>query len=258
MISTQRRYGWRRDRPDQRDLKFHLPRLASLPSHVDLRAKFPACYDQGALGSCTANAIAGAVQYARRVAGEDPDFVPSRLFIYFNERLMEGTRLEDSGAPIRTSVQTVVKHGVCPEFGTGRTSWAYEPHRFADMPNDECYVFGRDHQAIEYRRVAQSYVDLRTALAAGYPVVFGFAVYESFESDEVAASGGVPMPSYSEASMGGHAVLAVGYDDPSHRFIVRNSWGAGWGDRGYCYMPYQYLLSPDLAADFWTVSKVEA
>ena len=99
---------------------------------------------------------------------------------------------------------------------------------------------------------------MKGCLAAGYPFVFGFAVYESFESKEVAQSGVVPMPKPGERVLGGHAVMAVGYDDEQRNFIVRNSWGSGWGQDGYFLMPYHYLHDPNLASDFWTVRMLSA
>jgi C1A family cysteine protease len=94
---------------------------------------------------------------------------------------------------------------------------------------------------------------MRGCLAAGYPFVFGFTVYSSFEGQEVAKTGVVSMPTPDEQVVGGHAVLAVGYDDASQAFIVRNSWGAGWGQEGYFTMPYAYLTTRALSSDFWTI-----
>jgi C1A family cysteine protease len=256
-----RRYGWKPDLPDKRDRVYALARPQPLPARVDLRERFPVpAYDQGELGSCTANAVAAAVQYLRRQAGEAPEFVPSRLAIYFNERLMEGTRLDDAGATIRDSVKSVVRFGVCPEESSPPQpyDWPYRPERFVLAPPDAAYVFGRAHQAVEYARVNRSLSDLRGCLAAGFPFVFGIAVYESFESAEVARTGVVPLPGQNEAMLGGHALSAFGYDDASHSFIVRNSWGSGWGQKGYCLVPYAYLLDDELADDFWRVTRIEA
>jgi C1A family cysteine protease len=247
-------YGWVPDLPDGRDLLYAAPpkALAKLPSKVDLRSNCPPVYDQGELGSCTANAIGAAFEFdqlkQRRKA-----FTPARLFIYYNERAIEGTVDSDSGAQIRDGVKSVAKQGVCDE-----ANWPYEIDEFRRKPSPECYREGRSNQAIRYLRLTQSLGQLKGCLAEGYPFVFGFAVYESFESREVAKTGHAPMPKAHEAMLGGHAVLAVGYDEAKQWFIVRNSWGRGWGMRGYFTMPYPYLLQPSLSSDFWTIRRVEA
>lgn len=124
-------------------------------------------------------------------------------------------------------------------------------------PDPQCYADAIKHEALTYQSVDQNLADMKGCLASGYPFVFGFTVYPSFESDEVARSGIVPIPGASEQTLGGHAVLAVGYDDTKNMFIVRNSWGSGWGLAGYFYMPYAYLLDNNLANDFWTIRVVE-
>jgi C1A family cysteine protease len=256
-----KRYGWIRDLPDQRDLSYAAPlaRLKRLPRAVDLRRGFPPVYDQGDLGSCTANAIAGAFQFVRRKERLRPDFVPSRLFVYYNERVLEGTVNEDAGAMLRDGMKVCAKLGVCPERSAPPRAgdWPYEPARFAVKPPAACYRVALGYQVVSYRRVAQSLAQMRGCLASGYPFVFGFTVYDGFESDEVARTGEVPLPGPGERALGGHAVVAVGYDDATQRFLVRNSWGPRWGKKGYCTMPYGYLGEPNLAADFWTIRQTE-
>jgi len=225
--------------------------LSALPAKVDLRAECPPVYDQGQLGSCTANAIGAAHAFAQ-LRQFKRDFMPSRLFIYFNERVMEHTVETDSGAMIRDGMKSVAKVGVCPE-----ALWPYDINRFSDKPSDKCYTEAEKNQAIIYRRAIQNLHQLQGGLASGSPVVFGFSVYESFEGPDVARTGVVPMPRHDEKLLGGHAVLAVGYDDASQQFIVRNSWGTGWGQDGYFMMPYAYVTNPQLAQDFWTLETVE-
>lgn len=247
-------YGWLPDLPDGRDLLYAAPltALPELPPNVDMSGDCPPVYDQGQLGSCTANAIGGALQFDQMKQG-DNDFVPSRLFIYYNERVMEGTVHSDSGAQIRDGVKSVGKQGACKEDPT----WPYQINKFDDKPPEEAYKQGKRHQAIRYLRLTQALSQLKGCLADGYPFVFGFVVYESFESQEVADTGKVPMPKAHEAVLGGHAVLAVGYDEGQQRFIVRNSWGDNWGMDGYFTMPYPYLLQGSLSRDFWTIRRVE-
>jgi C1A family cysteine protease len=247
-----KRYGWIPDLPDHRDLLFTAPAGLTLPPRIDLRDECPPVYDQGELGSCTAHAIAGAVECAMRRQGLADTFTPSRLFIYYNERVIEGTVDEDAGAMLRDGIKSVARLGAPHE-----RLWPYEIARFRTKPGVPVYRDGLFHQALLYRRVARTLDQLKVCLAAGFPFVFGFAVYESFESDAVRRTGRVPMPKPHEALLGGHAVLAVGYDDTHDVFLIRNSWGNAWGDGGYCTMPYAYLVESNLSDDFWTITLLE-
>jgi len=254
-LRTQKiqRYGWIPDLPDHRDHLYAAPvvHLAKLPAKVDLRGKCPPVYDQGQLGSCTANAIGAAIQFDRMKQKLSPNFVPSRLFIYYNERVIEGTVKSDSGAQIRDGIKTVAHDGDCTE-----KEWPYDIAKFAAKPPPQCYKDALKYKAVTYQRVVQTPSQLKGCLASGYPIVFGFTVYESFESDAVAKTGQVPMPKPNEKTLGGHAVLAVGYDESAQRFIVRNSWGKNWGIKGYFTMPYGYLTDSNLSDDFWTIRVV--
>lgn len=256
------RYGWTPDLPDQRDFSYQAPHPAAvaLPAQVDMRPNCPPVYDQGQLGSCTANAIAAAIQFDQKKEGL-PEFTPSRLFIYYNERVMERSVTIDSGAQIRDGIKSVAKQGVCSE-----TSWPYDDTNknpapcpkcpYATKPPKTCYVEAKSHLVTSYQRLIPTLDRLRGCLASGYPFVFGFTVYESFESEEVATTGVLGMPTPEEHVVGGHAVLGVGYDDAKQQFIVRNSWGTNWGQAGYYVMPYAYLTNTNLSDDFWTVRTV--
>jgi C1A family cysteine protease len=245
-------YGWIPDLPDHRDYIYSAPAevLASLPTSVDMRSQCPPIYDQGEVGSCTGNAIAGAVQFDL-MKQHIQDFIPSRLFIYYNERVMEGTINSDSGASIRDGIKSVVNQGVCPE-----TEWPYDTNKFTDEPSQQCYTDALKTKAASYSTVAQTLSQMKGCLASGYPFVIGFTVYQSFESEEVAKTGAVQMPSPDDGVVGGHAVLVVGYDDSQNSFICRNSWGTEWGMGGYFSMPYAYLLDENLSDDFWTIRMV--
>ena len=250
MPYSPKRFGWIPDIPDQRDHLYAAPiqALRELPKEVDLRAHCPPVYDQGQLGSCTANAIGAAVQFDRKKQELTPDFIPSRLFLYYNERAMEGTIDSDSGAMIRDGIKSMSKLGDCPE-----DEWPYEISHFRERPPAKCYTHARKYKAVLYQKVARNLNQMKGCLATGYPFVYGFTVYDSFDSQEVADTGNVPMPATEEQILGGHAVLAVGYDDTNQRFTVRNSWGTEWGMQGYFTMPYAYLIDANLADDFWTV-----
>jgi C1A family cysteine protease len=248
------KYGWRPDLPDARDLLFEPPTTRkTLPASVSLRDKLPQSFDQGALGSCTGNAIAGAVLFAELAslnggAAVHPPETPSRLFIYYGERVIEGDVGEDNGAQIRDGIKVVAKEGAPPE-----SLWPYDIKQFAAEPPKAAFSEALKHRATEYRRVPRDRI--RDALAAGFPVVFGFTVYESFETREVEETGVLNLPEPGESVVGGHAVLAVGYDDATQRYTVRNSWGPDWGDHGHFTMPYAYLDNRGLSSDFWTVTK---
>jgi C1A family cysteine protease len=244
-------YGWVPDMPDLRDYLLALPRT-TVPARTDLRPLCPPVYDQGELGSCTGNAIAGAMQFERKKQ-KLADFSPSRLFIYYNERVIEGTVSEDSGAMIRDGIKAVAKLGAPDE-----KEWPYDISQFAVKPPDAVYADALKDRAVRYARVPRTLLSMKRCLAKGFPFVFGFSVYESFESSAVEKTGKVPMPKTSEQQLGGHAVLAVGYDDKTKRFTVRNSWGSSWGLKGYFTMPYDYLLNPDLADDFWNIQLLTA
>jgi C1A family cysteine protease len=223
---------------------------ATLPARADLRPICPPVEDQGQLGSCTAHALTGALETL-----ENKDKLPlvqmSRLFVYYNERAIEHTITQDSGAMVRDGIKALVKQGCCAE-----SKWPYAVSKFTSKPTAACYKDGMDHQITSYQRI-DTLDQMRACLAAGFPFVFGFTVYESFESQAVAKTGTVNMPKTTERPLGGHAVLAVGYDDKAKRFTVRNSWGPGWGIKGYFTVPYAYLESRDLADDFWTIRRGE-
>jgi C1A family cysteine protease len=248
------RYGWLPDLPDHRDHLYAAPgaMTAAPPVRVDLRAQCPPVYDQGQLGSCTANAIAGAIQFDRMKQKLAEIFTPSRLFIYYNERAMEHTVASDSGAQIRDGIKSVGQQGDCPE-----TEWPYVIASFKTRPPKSCYADALKYKAVLYQRVTQTLSQLKGCLASGWPFVFGFTVYESFESATVAKTGHASLPKSGETVVGGHAVVGVGYDDAKQWFVVRNSWGNSWGMKGYFTLPYAYLTAKNLASDFWTIRVVQ-
>lgn len=245
--------GWHPDLPDFRDHGYELSAPITLPPRVDLRETgfLPPVYNQGDLGSCTGNAIAAAFDFERAKQGKS-FITPSRLFIYYNERDMEGTVADDAGAAIRDGIKSVRRLGVCPE-----SEWTYDINRFADKPTVECYADALNHQVLRYRRIGPSEHQMLNCLANGYPFVFGFSVYDSFEADEVERTGIVPMPQDTEQLLGGHAVLCVGYDLAKRIYLIRNSWSETWGEGGHCWMPFEYLTSPNYADDRWAIKLVE-
>jgi C1A family cysteine protease len=261
-------FGWKPDLPDHRDHVYAATAavLKKLPPKVDLRPKCPPVYDQGRIGSCTANAIGAAVPFGRRNAKQKPDFVPSRLFIYYNERAIEGDIGTDGGAQIRNGIKSVVKQGVCPE-----AVWPYDDTpALSDSgpwpkgakptvkPSSEAFKTAQKYQAISYQRLPRVLNSFRGCLAEGHPFVFGFSVYSSLYGPDGMPLSTIPLPGAKDEQLGGHAVLAVGYDDSKQVFIVRNSWGKNNQDKGYFYLPYAYLTDAGLSDDFWTIKSVEA
>lgn len=260
--------GWRRDLPDHRDFAYAAPAdvLTALPTKIDLRSDMPAVYDQQAIGSCTANAIAGAIQFDRSKLAETPDFVPSRLFIYWNERNMEHSVPLDAGAELRDGIKSISRYGAPPENDWPYVATPADPNTNLFPPNSApvnkpstaAYTEGAKHLALSYFRVQQTLSQLKGCLAQGFPFVFGFAVYSSIYDSHGQPVITLPMPRSSDAILGGHAVLAVGYQDSTNTFICRNSWGPSVQDHGYFYIPYAYLLDMNLAGDMWTVRKIAA
>ncbi len=251
-------FGWRPQLPDQRDLTYSSPAHVSvdLPEFLDLRKEMPPVYDQGKLGSCVANAVGAALQHERMKHNlPEGKRVPSRLAIYYGARSIEGSIQSDSGSEIRDAIKYIAKTSVPFEDGDG--GWPYDITKYRNKP--PVGVF-KDDKSIEYLSIPQSLQQLRSCLAEGWPVAFGFQVYSGLDAPSAAKndlsdpmSGRLIMPKSNEAPLGGHAVMLVGYDNPNQVFLVRNSWSAAWGLRGYFIMPYSYVLRADLASDFWTI-----
>ena len=250
--------GWLPDLPDQRDFVFDSPSVlgvAPLLEQVDLRSECPPIYNQGRLGSCTANALAAVFDFDRKKEGKS-FMTPSRLFIYWNERELEGTVLSDAGASIRDGVKVLRKVGTPPE-----TDWPYDIALFTERPSARAFSDAQKNEALSYQRILTPHNDpthdMLACLTRGYPFVTGITVYESFEGPEATKTGLIPMPGRDERILGGHAVVVVGYEQDKQHFICRNSWGEDWGDNGYFYLPFAYLTNRGLASDMWVIKTVE-
>jgi C1A family cysteine protease len=279
-IMDQKGLGWLPDYPDFRDYTLEHENIApmlnkakvskplkALPTTVDLRAWCPPIEDQGALGSCTANAGVGLVEYfERRAFGRHID--ASRLFLYkVTRNFLHWTG--DTGAFLRTTMGALVLFGVPPE-----EYWPYAIPTFDKEPTPFCYAFGQNYQAIKYYRLDPTgtgpdtlLARIKSNLAAGLPPMFGFTVYSSIS--QASTTGKIPLPTSGEKLEGGHAVVAVGYDDKlkikntnhgaaetTGAFLIRNSWGTGWGNTGYGWIPYEYVRK-GLAEDWWSLLKQE-
>lgn len=239
-------------KPDQLDLRDYIfrPQFLThpkeLPNVIDLRTQCSPIVDQGELGSCTANAIASGLREYLLLKEKQPWEALSRLFLYYEERLMEGTVNEDNGAEIRNGMKALKNAGVCPESEN-----PYDSSKFTNPPTLENILDAKQYKISEYQRVSNLTM-LKAALAEGQTVVIGVKVYSSFEIDEVIETGFVPIPNIAKENLlGYHAILAVGYDNINQLVIGRNSWGINWGDKGYLYLPYQFWTD-NLILDMWT------
>ena len=208
-------------------------------------------YDQLHLNSCSANAIAAALRFDEIKEGMSGVPSPSRLFIYYNERVLAGLVGTNSAVPLREGYRTIVKLGACPE-----AMWPYNVRRFRSRPTPPCYRAALRRRAIAYYRIRRSISHLRACLVEQSPFVMALGVHQSMMSRAVKKTGMVPLPTRRDPLLGGHAVLVVGYDHARRLLVFRNSWGTTWGDRGYGYLPYAFIASPDLTWDFWTLRRV--
>jgi len=226
----------------------------SLPSKVDLSRSFTPPPDQDELGSCTANALVTVMLYAQSMRGQESINNLSWLYIYWQARYLEDTISKDVGASISDGILALLTKGVCREY-----LWRYEAGNMAKKPTKIADIDAIKHKLDpnEINAVAPNLMVMKLLLKLDTPIIGGIVLYESFMSTEVAKYGLVPMPNTrTEQYLGGHAVVFVGYDDSKKAFLVRNSWGTRWGQKGYFWLPYAYTTNPNLAFNFWKITKI--
>ena len=242
------KYHWVKDKIDTRDHLYQLTNAAQ-SNVVDLRQYCSTIEDQGNLGSCTGQAIAGAIELLHKRQNRTLDI--SRLFIYYYERVLIGTVNYDSGAYIRDGIKVCYKYGAPTE-----NLWPYNIRKFRTVPQKTALIDAAKRKVTSYQRAAD-FNQVIDAITSGYPVTIGFSVYSSFDSPTVARTGIMPYPNVNkEKLLGGHAVLLVGYNKNNNTFIARNSWGTRWGDQGYFYMPFQVIQNNRMSSDFWVVKSI--
>jgi C1A family cysteine protease len=255
LLSSNRIYNLIPDIKDERDFMFKAEKLkvdkVILPSSLDLSVNMPPILDQESLGSCGPSQISNCMRYCLTKLKFD-EFQPSRLYMYYFTRLAEGSPLnQDTGITIRGGLKAIQKYGACSE-----NNWGYNIPKFTEQPNNNCIIAGRSHMSrFRYIRVQQSLINIKQALFAGFPVIIGIKLYNSFENEYVSQTGTVPMPNIKkEACLGGHACSIVGYDDSTQRFKLQNTWSSSWGDKGYFTLPYDYVLDTSLSSDLWIIT----
>jgi C1A family cysteine protease len=243
--------GWKKDEIDPRDWEY-LPTTLENPEKFSLKKEMPLVLDQGNLGSCTSCGIANALRFCE-IKEKLPNIARSRLFIYYNERAMEGTINKDSGAQIRDGIKSVRKQGSCSE-----ELWPYDISKFEDKPPQDCYKAAKRHIVIKYERAQQNLEHLKACLSSDCcPIVIGFVVYDSIRTVEVMKTGVIPLPKEEDKVIGGHCILLTGYDDEKKLFELENSWSTSWGEEGYGSIPYDYVTNVELASDFWVIQFVK-
>lgn len=244
-VAIKRKLNWQAGPKDHRDKLYALHgSIPHLPSMIDLAPKMSPIRDQGELGSCVGESSNAAVEFVERKDGQDPSFMGSPLFCYYNARIDKN---QDEGAQIRDSVKQMSKLGNSPE-----SVWPYDAKKVFVKPSDDSYKHALGHKISDYLRL-DNLIEIKQALASGFPVLIGFTCFDSLDSDECAKTGVVPLPTDESYIVGGHAICLVGYDDSKKLLKFKNSWGESWGDKGYGYLPYGYI--PKLADDYWVVRK---
>lgn len=240
--------GLVKDKEDPRDMLYKVRKYALLPDSTNRMNidKFNIRYDQGQLGSCTAQGISEAYRY-NLIRNNQKDFAPSRLFAYYIAR---DDKDNDTGASIRDAFKAVNKYGICSE-----ETVPYVIANFAKTPSAKAFLEALDHQSIQYERLPSTKDAIRDAISQGYPVVYGKKIYSSFMSDTVARTGIVPMPKRCEEEYGGHCMVIFDYDETGT--IELNSWSREWGNDGTCHVPWEFVLDNTKCFDFWTFYLVE-
>jgi C1A family cysteine protease len=218
------------------------------PIYFSLEEKQNFVYDQEDLGSCTANAFCGAFRIHAKYANKFDNFIPSRLFFYYNERKMEDTEFTDAGADVEDGIHFTQTYGICNE-----TTWPYDVTQFAVEPSQHAYEEALQYKVQSYGIVEQNddlLKNIKSLIQQKIPVLIGMRIFDSFESYVVASTGVVPLPNVEkEECLGGHELCIIGYNDINRQFIVLNSWGENWGSNGKCFIPYDYISDSNLTVE---------
>ena len=216
-------------------------------SSIDLRNKFPQVYDQGKIGSCTANALCSIFEY------DTDSFKGSRLFLYYNERLLINETDKDNGGYLSDGILTLKNYGICEE-----KYWPYIIENIFNKPSEEAYEKAKKNYIIEAISIENELEIIKYWLNKNEPIALGIAIYSNFVNFSSARNGKIGLPTIDDKFIGGHAVILCGYNDNTKEFILRNSWGSYWGENGYFYLPYSYITNKDLCGDLWIITKIKS
>jgi C1A family cysteine protease len=243
-------YNYKWDKKDDRDLQFEpVNTTTELPSEFSLKDQMPPVLNQKNLGSCVSNATANALQFCLKKECEIV-FAPSRLYMYYYTRLIEGHPDKDTGTSIRDMMKELHTYGDCQE-----DLWPYDISKFTQRPPNKCTKQALTHiNKFKYQSVKQNLDTIKRALVSGFPVIIGVAVFESFQSRESMKTGDIQMPKRGEELLGYHCVLLTNFDDSTQRFGFQNSWSENVGNKGYFTIPYEYICDKELAGDFWIIN----
>jgi len=247
--NPDRRYGWR---PSPSYCRSRLYTASSLGGvfDYDMRPLMPPVYNQGDTGSCVWQSTSAAMEFLRRRDGL-PDFIPSRLWGYYQTRVAEHCVASDSGCTVADAMVVANKMGVPPE-----DLWPFDPSKVLIAPPDDLLLAAQSDMALAYQVVANRITAILSCFKQGSPVIIGCTVFAGIQSEEAAKTGYIPMPKPDEAPDGGHAMLLVGYQSGPRRFIVRNSWSDAWGDKGYGYLDAEYVTNASLTDELWCISQI--
>lgn len=242
--------GYIKDVLDPRDYTYAATNTTKpgVQSKFSLKNALPPVLNQGNLGSCVSNAVSNTLLYIDFKNKRPRTILYSRLFNYYNTRVLEGTVRIDSGCQIRDAIKVVNKVG-----STDEQIWPYIIKKYVDRPVPLAYTDAIKKTVTKYRRVNQTRADIKSCISSGYPVIIGFLCFASMFTTACYKTGVIPMPKRGEQLYGGHCILLVGYDDATQTYEFQNSWGTMWGNKGFGTIPYAYIENPSYASDFWMI-----
>ncbi len=239
--------GYVPDRVDTRDYIYKII-VRQFPLVSTLKDRMPPVLDQGELGCCVSNAVCNALAFLN-IKSNKPIGFKSRIFNYYNSRVLEGTVAEDSGCEIRDAIKSSNQTGDCYDM-----TWPYDISKFTLQPPQQAYTEAAQHKLVLYQRVNQDRTSIKSCIVSGYPIVIGIMCYNSLGNPNV-DNGDIPMPTRKDYAVGGHCVLVTGYNDFTRKYEIQNSWGTTWGNKGYGTLPYSYVENSSLATDFWQMQQ---